>query len=181
MPRPSTILALRTQGRALHRRISDRFAAKERIYEATVINARAVQVGQVIYPAEGVDAYRTGDVISVKNIGRPGNARFVPAEITGSTSGGATGTTTGDTYTKSQIDAFLGAQDEFVELEDTPSSYTGFGGKLVAVKMDETGLEFVDPPSSSSALWMEPMTNGDPSSPELVFADGDVVMVSWYI
>lgn len=31
----------------------------------------------------------------------------------------------------------------FLSLTDTPSSYTGEGGKTVAVKVDETGLEFV--------------------------------------
>lgn len=31
----------------------------------------------------------------------------------------------------------------FLELSDTPSSFTGFAGKVVVVKNDETGLEFV--------------------------------------
>ncbi len=34
----------------------------------------------------------------------------------------------------------------FLGLTDTPSAYTGAGGKIVAVKSDGTGLEFIDPP-----------------------------------
>jgi hypothetical protein len=37
--------------------------------------------------------------------------------------------------------------ESFVDLDDVPSSYTGMGDKLVAVKDDETGLEFIDAPS----------------------------------
>jgi YD repeat-containing protein len=35
----------------------------------------------------------------------------------------------------------------FASLSDTPSSYTGAGGKVVAVKATEDGLEFIDAPS----------------------------------
>lgn len=38
---------------------------------------------------------------------------------------------------------------QFTALQDTPSSYTGMGGKVVAVKSTEDGLEFTDPPSGS--------------------------------
>lgn len=37
----------------------------------------------------------------------------------------------------------------FTGLTDVPSSYVGQGSKLVAVKSDATGLEFIDAPSSS--------------------------------
>jgi hypothetical protein len=36
---------------------------------------------------------------------------------------------------------------EFIELLDTPKSYAGHAGKMVVVKADESGLEFVDVPS----------------------------------
>lgn len=35
----------------------------------------------------------------------------------------------------------------FLSLQDTPASYTGAGGKVVAVKATEDGLEFIDAPS----------------------------------
>jgi len=38
----------------------------------------------------------------------------------------------------------------FTGLTDTPSSYSGQGGKVASVKGDETGLEFVTPSGSSS-------------------------------
>jgi hypothetical protein len=37
----------------------------------------------------------------------------------------------------------------FVDLTDVPASYTGASGKLVKVKADETGLEFVSPSAGS--------------------------------
>lgn len=40
----------------------------------------------------------------------------------------------------------------FLSLTDTPSAYAGEGGKAVAVNFGETGLEFVDFPSSGSGL-----------------------------
>jgi len=36
---------------------------------------------------------------------------------------------------------------QFVALQDTPSSYTGMSGKIVAVKSSEDGVEFIDAPS----------------------------------
>lgn len=47
-------------------------------------------------------------------------------------------------YTQPIVDAKLAAQDEFVELLDTPTTYSGAGSKVVSVKGDESGLEFVD-------------------------------------
>lgn len=42
----------------------------------------------------------------------------------------------------------------FLDLTDTPSSYTGQSGKVVAVKTDESGLEFIAA-GSGSCLWSE--------------------------
>ena len=38
-----------------------------------------------------------------------------------------------------------GGAETFLELTDTPDSYTGEAGNIVAVKGDETGLEFISP------------------------------------
>ena len=45
-------------------------------------------------------------------------------------------------YTETETDALLAAQDEFTELTDTPSSYTGEAGKYPKVNSGETALEF---------------------------------------
>jgi hypothetical protein len=50
---------------------------------------------------------------------------------------------------------------EFTELLDVPSSYSGQGDKFVAVKTDESGLEFVDAPSGGSQNLQEVLLNGD--------------------
>jgi hypothetical protein len=42
------------------------------------------------------------------------------------------------------------ADTNFAALQDTPADYTDAGGKIVAVKADETGIEFIDPPSGGS-------------------------------
>jgi hypothetical protein len=39
------------------------------------------------------------------------------------------------------------ASANFTDLQDTPVDYTGAGGKIAAVKADESGIEFVDAPS----------------------------------
>lgn len=51
-----------------------------------------------------------------------------------------------DIATKKYIDdKAAGITNKFTDLTDTPSSYSGGGGKLVRVKADESGLEFVSP------------------------------------
>ena len=42
------------------------------------------------------------------------------------------------------------AAANFTDLQDTPVSYTGNGGKIISVKADETGVEFSDAPSGGS-------------------------------
>ena len=53
-------------------------------------------------------------------------------------------------YTETEIDTKLALQDEFTELTDSPSSYSGESGKVVAVKDTEDGLEFVVQSGSGS-------------------------------
>lgn len=43
-----------------------------------------------------------------------------------------------------------GGATDFTDLEDVPSSYVGQGGKVVAVKADVSGLEFISPPSGGA-------------------------------
>lgn len=40
-----------------------------------------------------------------------------------------------------------------LDLTDTPSSYTGHGGKILAIKQDESGIEFVTRQSSSAGVY----------------------------
>jgi len=47
------------------------------------------------------------------------------------------------------LDGFSGGSSTFTDLTDTPSDYTGDGGKLLAVKGDESGVEFIAAPSGS--------------------------------
>jgi hypothetical protein len=44
---------------------------------------------------------------------------------------------------------FSGAASTFLDLTDTPADYTASGGKLLAVKGDASGVEFISPPSGS--------------------------------
>ena len=45
--------------------------------------------------------------------------------------------------------------DTFVELTDTPENYTGQADKLVSVKTDESGLEFIDVPATGAATFLD--------------------------
>jgi len=56
---------------------------------------------------------------------------------------GATVVNNGDDSVTITITGGGGGVTEFTELTDVPASYTGQGSKVVAVKSDETGLEFV--------------------------------------
>jgi hypothetical protein len=51
-------------------------------------------------------------------------------------------------YTESEIDNKL----NFLTLTDTPAAYTGEGGKIVAVKSDVTGLEFIAAPAAANGV-----------------------------
>lgn len=51
----------------------------------------------------------------------------------------------------------------FVALDDTPSSYSGEGGKLIAVKGNESGVEFVEAPYDIGTF-----VAGKPSASEIV-------------
>lgn len=48
---------------------------------------------------------------------------------------------------------------QFAALQDTPSSYTGNGGKIVAVKASEDGVEFIDAPSGGGATKFTDLTD----------------------
>lgn len=68
--------------------------------------------------------------------------------------GGATGQVlakaSGDDYDTEWIDQTGGGgggSSTFIGLTDTPSSYTGEAGQVLAVNASENGVEFIDPPS----------------------------------
>lgn len=51
-------------------------------------------------------------------------------------------------YTEDEVDGLL----NFVGLSDTPAAYTGAGSKVVAVKADVSGLEFVAAPAAANGI-----------------------------
>lgn len=53
-----------------------------------------------------------------------------------------------------------GGASTFTDLSDVPASYSGQASKFVAVKVDETGLEFIEPSANDT---------------EVLFRDGDVI------
>jgi len=63
-------------------------------------------------------------------------------------------------YIKPTVDALLAAQDEFTELLDTPTTYSGAASKVVVVKGDQTGLEFVDLGLGVQKKGIENIVNG---------------------
>lgn len=63
-------------------------------------------------------------------------------------------------YTQSAVDALLAAQNEFVELLDTPTTYSGAGSRVVSVKNDESGLEFTDLGTGVEKSGIENINNG---------------------
>lgn len=91
------------------------------------------------FSVDGVDwhgSYTAGDIyISFKKIDTDSWTPAIPFVGGDGTDGtdGADGQDCSDT--------------NFSALQDTPASYTGFGEKIVAVKADETGVEFIDAPS----------------------------------
>jgi hypothetical protein len=52
-----------------------------------------------------------------------------------------------------------GVATDFVDLGDVPSAYTGAGGKIVAVKSDVSGLEFVAAPAAENGVPVGGTTN----------------------
>lgn len=63
----------------------------------------------------------------------------------------------GDTGTWTPAIRFVGkdgkpcSDTQLSALQDTPDSYAGAGGKIVAVKQSEDGVEFIDPPSGGGS------------------------------
>ena len=55
---------------------------------------------------------------------------------------------------------FENVYDDFVDLDDTPANYTGHGGKVVRVKADGSGLEFVADSGNTTYTLPDTGTNG---------------------
>jgi len=73
-----------------------------------------------------------------------------------------------------------GGVTEFIELTDVPASYTGQASKVVAVKVDETGLEFVAGGGTTPTL-QEVLTEGNNANGlEIILSDisGDIQKIS---
>ena len=74
-----------------------------------------------------------------------------------------------------------GGVTEFIELTDVPASYTGQASKVVAVKADETGLEFVAGGGGTTPTLQEVLTEGNNANGlEIILSDisGDIQKIS---
>ncbi len=110
-------------------------AYRKYIDDITSGNAASSAEAYIRFSADATtwhDSYQSGDIyISFKRIDTDSwtpAIRFVGQD-------GQDGTPCSDT--------------QFTALQDTPSSYAGMGGKVLAVKSSEDGVEFTDPPSGS--------------------------------
>lgn len=153
-------LALRILGRNQAQILHERFSGRKTVQSGVYMGSGKVRVGRVDYTLQGsASGVSEGDTLSVVNVGRMGHAVYQPAEGVGVVTvgvgggGGGGGTITAhthpeadiydlDKYTQAEVDALLVAQDAFLELDDTPASYSGQAGKYVRVNSGETGLEF---------------------------------------
>jgi len=64
-----------------------------------------------------------------------------------------------------------GGVTEFIELTDVPASYTGQGSKVVAVKVDETGLEFVAGGGGTTPTLQEVTDEGNTTTNPIILGD----------
>ena len=76
-------------------------------------------------------------------------------------------------YVDDQITTLSGSMDEFIELIDTPSAYTGAGNYFVTVKDDETGLEFTSASGIGSLIDHGSLQGlADDDHPQYILVDG---------
>ena len=64
-----------------------------------------------------------------------------------------------------------GGVTEFTELTDVPASYTGQGSKVVAVKADESGLEFVAGGGGTTPTLQEVTDEGNTTTNPIILGD----------
>jgi len=81
-------------------------------------------------------------------------------------------------YTETEIDTALALQDEFIELTDAPSSYVGEGGKVIAIKDTEDGLEFVVQSGAGSGAGASEFTELTDTPPSYIGEAGKSVVVA---
>jgi hypothetical protein len=86
---------------------------------------------------------------------------------------GATVVNNGDDSVTITITGGGGGVTEFIELTDVPASYTGQGSKVVAVKADETGLEFVAGGGTTPNL-EEVLTEGNTTTKDIEFQEDTI-------
>lgn len=78
-----------------------------------------------------------------------------------------------DIVDKKYVDDQIDLTDEFVELTDTPSTYSGTGGYFVTVKSDETGLEFTSSSGIASLIDHGDLSGlSDDDHPQYILVDG---------
>jgi len=71
-----------------------------------------------------------------------------------------------------------GGVTEFIELTDVPASYTGQASKVVAVKADETGLEFVAGGGGGTTPTLEEvLTEGNNTTKDIEFQEDTVTYI----
>jgi len=94
---------------------------------------------------------------------------------------GATVVNNGDDSVTITITGGGGGVTKFTELTDVPASYTGQGTKVVAVKADESGLEFVTGGGGTTPTLQEVLTEGNSANGlEIILSDvgGDIQKIS---
>lgn len=140
----------------------------------TAGNAEAVGVVTAV-PDSGTFAYQTAGVASTLSGLTPGELYYLQDDGSLGTSSGtvdkpvliATSATTA-VLILAISGAGGGGASDFVGLSDTPASYSGAGGKLVAVNAGATALEFVAAPSGGSTVSINAQTG---TTYTLVLAD----------
>lgn len=70
-----------------------------------------------------------------------------------------------------------GGVSAFTALTDTPANYTGSSGRLVRVKTDETGLEFITPPAGTGDV-LGPASSTDNALPRFDGTGGKTLQAS---
>lgn len=71
-------MLLNTQGRALGRHLGRSFRPRGQVVQGVVVDANRVRVGGVEYPALNLEGLAPGQAVTLRNVGRPGNAVFAP-------------------------------------------------------------------------------------------------------
>lgn len=153
-----------------------RFDGADYVQASADTDANAEAVGVVTsVPDSGTFAYQTAGVVATLSGLTPGELYYLQDDGSLGTSAGtvdkpvliATSATTA-VLILAISGAGGGGASDFVGLSDTPASYSGAGGKLVAVNSGATALEFVAAPSGGASVSINAQTG---TTYTLVLAD----------